>query len=61
MHSLFSSPKLRFQPVDPLDDGLGDDIAREQSQTEVRAFQQDLDGESLVDFWSQVERDIHNE
>ena len=59
MLSFFSSPKLEFEPVDPLGDGLGDDIAREQSNPETLAFQQDIDGRSLTEFWSKVERDIH--
>lgn len=51
--------KLQFEYVDPLGDGLGDDIAREQSNPEVLAFQQDINGDDLTAFWSQVENDIH--
>jgi len=51
--------KLQFEYVDPLGDGLGDDIAREQSNPEVLAFQQDINGDDLTAFWSQVESDIH--
>ncbi len=61
MRSLFSSSKLAFQPVDPMGDGLGDDIANEQSQAEVTAFQQDLDGQNLIGFWDKVEDDIHKD
>lgn len=53
--------QLQFEYVDPLGDGLGDDIAREQSNPEVLAFQQDIDGQGLASFWSSVERDIHGE
>lgn len=60
MFSLFPR-KLEFEPVDPLGDGLGDDIRREQSNPEVLAFQQDIDGQSLTEFWSRVERDIHEQ
>lgn len=60
MFSPFSN-KLQFEPIDPLGDGLGDAIAQEQRRPEVVAFQKDLDGESLADFWSKVSRDIHQE
>lgn len=55
----FFSRKLQFQPVDPLGDGLGDDIAREVSNPDNIAFQNDIDGQSLADFWNQVGQDIH--
>ena len=57
----FSTPKLQFEPIDPLGDGLGDDIAKEQSDPKNLTFQEDIDGVSLTDFWSRVERDIHGE
>lgn len=53
--------KLQFSYVDPLGDGLGEDIAREQSNPEVLAFQDEVDGQSLTEFWSQVGKDIHGE
>ncbi len=61
MFSLFSSPKLEFEPVDPLGDGLGDDIEAMRSNPEVVAFQQDIDGQALTEFWNRVEQDIHRE
>lgn len=57
----FPHHKLQFQPVDPLGDGLGDDIAREQSEAGVVAFQGDLDGNSLAAFWDEVERDVQKD
>jgi hypothetical protein len=60
MSSLFSH-KLQFQPVDPLGDGLGEDIARELSDPANLEFQQDIDGQSLTDFWNEVGRNAHNE
>lgn len=53
--------KLSFQPIDPLADGLGDDIAREQSDPANLEFQQDIDGQSLTAFWSEVGQDAHGE
>lgn len=51
--------KLEFEYVDPMGDGLGDDIAAELSNPDVLAFQQDIDGDSLTAFWSEVGQDIH--
>jgi len=53
--------KLQFQPVDPLADGTGDDIALEQSNPDNLAFQNDIDGQGLTEFWSEVGRDAHSE
>ena len=60
MLSLFP-PKLAFQPVDPLGDGLGDDIAKEQSEPEATAFQEDLDAGNLTTFWDKVEQDVQQD
>ena len=57
MRSLFSS-KLQFSRIDPLDDGLGEDIAREQSEA---GFQQDIDGQNLIAFWDNVNKDVHKD
>lgn len=51
--------RLEFEYVDPMGDGLGDDIAREQSDPETLKFQQDIDGQSLTAFWNEVSQDIH--
>ena len=63
MMSLFSivpPQKLQFTPIDPLGDGLGEEIQREQSDPDNIAFQQDIDGGNLTAFWSKVEQDIHS-
>lgn len=57
----FVHHKLQFQPVDPLGDGLGDDIAREQSEEAAAEFQQDLDGNNLAVFWDEVEKDVQKD
>lgn len=54
MFKQFFNRKLAFQPIDPLGDGLGDDIAREQSNPETLAFQEDINGERLIEFWSRI-------
>jgi len=58
MRSPFSSSKLAFAPIDPLDDGLGEDIAREQSEA---GFQQEVDGQTLMDFWAEVGKDVRKD
>lgn len=55
----FFTPSVAFQPVDPLADGLADDIALEQQETE--AIHLDADDTLLVEqFWQEVDRDIHS-
>lgn len=61
MIPLFSSSKLAFQPVDPLGDGLSDDIAKEQAEPEAVDFQQDVDAGNLTAFWDEVERDVQQD
>jgi hypothetical protein len=61
MFSLIPSSKLAFQPVDPLGDGLGDDIAKEQSEPEAEAFQEDIDAGNLTNFWEKVEQDVQQD
>ncbi len=58
MFSPFSR-KLQFAPIDPLADGTDEEIALEQSNPDNIAFQNDIDGQSLTDFWNEVGKDIH--
>lgn len=58
MSSLFPH-ELQFEPVDPLGDGLADDIVAEQSNPDNLEFQNDIDGQTLAEFWNEVGRDIH--
>ena len=51
--------KLQFEPIDPLGDGLREDILQEQSNPENLAFQDDIDGQGLTEFWNTVGQDIH--
>lgn len=53
--------KLEFERVDPLGDGLREMIDNEQSDPANQAFQQDIDGQSLTAFWSEVGQDVHGE
>ena len=55
----FFSRKLQFEPVDPLGDGLREAIMQEQSNPDNLAFQDDIDGQSLTEFWNSVGKDVH--
>lgn len=57
----FTRHTLQFQPIDPLGDGLGYDIAKEQTEPQAIEFQQDLDGDSLAAFWDKLEMDMKND
>ncbi|MDO4773928.1 MAG: hypothetical protein Q4A37_02280 [Candidatus Saccharibacteria bacterium] len=50
--------KFGFRPVDPLADGLGDDIAAERRESQAIHFDAD-DSADIQRFWSTVEQDIH--
>lgn len=50
--SLFTR-SLTFQPVDPMADGLGDDIAQEQNEAEHFELDEQLDI-TLADKWSTI-------
>lgn len=50
--------KFGFRPVDPLDDGLGDDIAAERREPQAIRFDAD-DSADIQRFWNEVERDIN--
>lgn len=48
---------IGFNKQDPLADGLGDDIAAEQSE-EDRIILKDEDGAQLTDFWEGVSKNL---
>ena len=54
--SLFR-PRIRFQPIDPLADGLGDEIAKEQRESQAINLNQS-DVTDIQKFWTEVEEDI---
>ena len=51
---------LAFQPIDPLDDGLGDDIAAEQEEPDRFELQEQLDGR-LADEWEEILHDARHD
>lgn len=50
--SLFNH-SLTFQPIDPMADGLGDDIRQEQREAESFDLTEQLDGR-LADEWEEI-------
>lgn len=48
--------RIQFQKPNPLDDGLGDDIAAEKRETGI-SLKED-DGRELTDFWNNVSEDL---
>lgn len=52
--------KLSFEPIDPLADGLGDDIEAEQSEPERFELYEQLDIR-LAEAWDRILEDTHRE
>lgn len=58
MKVTFFHPRIQFEPIDPLADGLGEEIAREQQEPQViRLDQSDIT--DIQRFWTDVEEDLH--
>lgn len=51
---------LAFQPIDPMGDGLGDDIAVEQTEDGHFELQEQLDGR-LADQWDEILSDARTD
>ena len=51
---------LAFQPIDPLADGLGDDIAAEREESDHFDLQEQLDGR-LADEWEEILHDARDD
>lgn len=50
---------ISFTPIDPLGDGLGDEIEHEQLEPE--AITLDDDNSQLVERWKEIEDDLKND
>lgn len=51
---------LAFQPIDPLADGLGDDIQAEQAEPDHFELHEQLDGR-LADEWEEILHDARHD
>ncbi len=49
---------LRFNPIDPLGDGLGDAIARERAEPERIELTEGFDGRELEKQWEAIHQDL---
>jgi hypothetical protein len=58
---LFQSQRIHFGKVDPLGDGLGDDIAQERLEPEAITLEEGIDEGQLTEFWQSVENDIEKD
>lgn len=59
--SIFSrSHHIKFSSADPLDDGLGDDIAAEQRESESFTLD-DVSGDDLTKHWNAIAKDIEKD
>ena len=57
--SLFQRKTIHFKSQNPLDNGLGDDIAAEQGETE--SFLNDVSGDDLTNPWNAVVKDFEED
>jgi hypothetical protein len=48
-------PRISFDPVDPLGDGLGDEIMHEQLEPEAITLEEDINASELSQFWQSVD------
>jgi len=58
--SLFHKHTLALSPIDPLGDGLGDDIAAEQREGNTMNLN-DIQSSDLESFWGHVVEDIKHD
>ena len=52
---------ISFKPVDPLGDGLREEIAAEQQEPEAIQTLDDIDGQELAKVWRAIEDDVRND
>lgn len=51
---------ISFHPVDPLGDGLREEIVAEQQESEAIDLEE-IDEQGLSQFWGEVEEDVKND
>lgn len=52
---------ITFSPVDPLGDGIGEDIAAERLEPEAITLEEGVDEAALTEYWQKVEQDIEKD
>ncbi len=58
---LFHSQRIHFSKVDPLGDGLREEIVNEQLEPEAIRLEEGLDENELSHYWQTVEADIQQD
>jgi len=58
--SLFGR-KISFGQIDPLGDGLGEEIAEEQLESDAITLEEGLDEGQLSEYWKSVETDLRKD
>jgi hypothetical protein len=58
--SLFNHP-ISFNAIDPLGNGLGDEIFAEQREPEAIQLEEGVDEGQLSGYWQSVEKDIRSD
>jgi hypothetical protein len=53
--------RVQFQTPDPLEDGLSDDIAAEQSEADAFRTLNDMSGDDLVEHWNAIVKDVEKD
>ncbi len=52
---------ISFKPVDPLGDGLREEIEAEQLEPEAITLEEGVNEGALTQYWESVEKDIHED
>lgn len=58
---LFKQSSIRFSEIDPLANGLAEDIAREQREADAFGTLDDMSAEELTRAWGAISDDIKND
>ena len=53
--------RISFRPIDPLGDGLREEIAAEQQEPEAITSLEDIDTQQLAQVWGDIEKDVKND
>ncbi|HET8884246.1 MAG TPA: hypothetical protein VFM68_02140 [Candidatus Saccharimonadales bacterium] len=61
MSHKFHPHHITFTPVDPLGDGLREEIIAEQSESDAIVLEERPDEGELSHYWQSVESDIHQD
>jgi hypothetical protein len=52
---------ISFKPIDPLGDGLREEIIAEQQEPEAITNLADIDGQELANAWDQIVQDVNKD